>query len=223
MAGRLAWLIYKDLLSESRARCAWPTMLLLGLVVVLLIGLQMGRGAGPRSGMAAGLFWLAVVLTATPALEQSFASERENRCWDGLMLYPVPPALVYTAKLLTNFLMLAVLEAVLLLAFAVFCGVSLLQRPGGLFVVAGLANLGIAALGTLLAAASSRARNGGAMVRLVALPALVPVLLAGAESMSALRDGNLGADGWRWVQLLGAFAVVFTTAGLILFGFLIED
>lgn len=223
MAGRLVWLIYKDIVSEYRARRVWPTMFLLGLVVTVLVGLQMGPSAEGRGRITGGLFWLTVALASLPTLERSFASEQEDGCWDSLMLYPAPPMLLYTAKLLTNVLALAVFEIILSVAFAVFADISLWHRPGPAILVALLADLGIASLGTLLAAAAARNSRNGDLVRLIALPALVPVFLAGAESFRLLRDGPLTDDWWRWVQLLGAFGVLYATAGLVLFAFLIED
>ena len=51
----------------------------------------------------------------------------------------------------------------------------------------------------------------------------MPVVLAAAEATRLLCENRLDAECWRWVQLLGAMAVVFMAAGAILFDDVVED
>ena len=89
--------------------------------------------------------------------------------------------------------------------------------------MAALGNLGIAAVGTLLSALTSGTRHTGSMLALLALPLAVPVVLAAAKATQGLGGDQIDADCWRWVQLLGVFAGVFTAAGVLLFDFVRED
>jgi len=58
---------------------------------------------------------------------------------------------------------------------------------------------------------------------LVVLPLAIPVVLGAAECTRLAVQGQTGESWWRWIQLLGAFAVIFTTAGTLLFEYAIED
>jgi len=49
------------------------------------------------------------------------------------------------------------------------------------------------------------------------------VVLGAAEAMRLILEGDFGPQWWRWLGLLGAFAVLFTTLGLALFDFVIEE
>jgi hypothetical protein len=44
-----------------------------------------------------------------------------------------------------------------------------------------------------------------------------------AEATRLAIEHDFSADWWRWMQLLACFAVVFVTAGIVLFEFAIED
>ncbi|MFH1267122.1 MAG: heme exporter protein CcmB [Planctomycetota bacterium] len=223
MLAKLWWMIHKDLVSEYRARRVWPAMLLFGMVVALVFGIQMDLVADQRRRMVGSLLWLATFFAGMLAIDRSFASEREEGCWEGLLTYPVSPAAIFLAKLAVNVVALAALQAVLIPLFVVFSDVPLLVHPGAMCLVALLGNLGISALGTLLSALATGIRHSGNLLALLVLPMAVPVVLASAEATRLMTQGDFGPQWWRWVQLLGAFAIVFVTAGVLLFDFLVED
>jgi heme exporter protein B len=215
-------MIHKDLMCELRARQAWPAMLLLGMVVVVVFSVQMDTGLASE-GIGGGLLWIAIFFAGTLALERTFAGEREDGCLRGLLLYPVPPGTVYLAKLVVNFVALSSLEIVLVPLFVVFADVPLVRHAASLGLVMVLGNLGIAAVGTLLGGMTSGQSGRANLLALLLLPVVVPVVLGAAEATRLLLLDDVGSAWWRWVQLLGAFAVLFITAGWILFEFVIEE
>jgi len=118
---------------------------------------------------------------------------------------------------------LAALEGVLIPLFVVLSDVPLFDRPGAMLLAALLGNLGIAAVGTLLSALAAGLRQGSGLLLVLVLPLAIPVVLAAAEATRLMLDGDLGPAWWRWIGLLGVFAVVFVTVGLLLFDQAIED
>lgn len=219
----LWWMIHKDLITEFRTRCAWPTMLMLGIVVGLVFSVQMDLLPDQKQRMVGGLLWLAIFFAGMTAIDRSFASEREDGCWEGLRLYPVAPAIVYFAKLLVNAVALGALQCLLFPLFFMLSGLPLWDRPGALLLIAVLGNVGIAAVGTLLSALSTGIGRSGNLLVLLVLPLVIPVVLAAAESTRLVAEGRIDETWWRWVQLLGAFGVIFVTAGAVLFEHAIED
>ena len=222
MAGNLWWLIHKDLVSEWRARRAWPAMLVLGAVVAVLVSLQLEWLPHQKPRVAGGLLWLAIFFAGMIAVDRSFAAEREEGCWEGLTMYPLSPTAVYLAKLCVNMMALATVQAVLIPLFGILCDVPLLASPAALLLVAALGNIGIAAVGTLPSAVAARIARENLLVILV-LPLIIPVLIAAAEASQLLTAGDLGATWWQWVQLLAAFGVIYVTAGIVLFEFVMEE
>ena len=223
MTAKLLWIIHKDLTSEYRAWRVWPAMLLLGVVVAVVFSVQMDLLPEEKCRMVGSLLWLAIFFAAVTAIDHSFASEREDGCWEGLLLYPISPATVYLAKFAVNVVALGALQIVLIPLFVVLSDVPLLDHPWAMLLVAVLGNLGIASLGTLLSALAAGIRQGGNLLMLLVLPMVIPVVLAAAEATRLIAAGDIGPQWLRWVQLLAAFAVVFTTAGTVLFDFAVED
>jgi heme exporter protein B len=223
MASKLWWLIHKDLVVEFRTRQAWPAMLLLGTIVAVVFSMQMELPAQQRPAVAGGLLWLAILFAGLVVIERTCAAEQLDGCWDGLRLYSLPPSMIYVAKLIVNVLALSALECVLVPLFVILSDVPLLVPAWAMVLVAVLGSLGLAAIGTLVSATTLGLRQQGAVLSLLVLPLVLPVVLAAAEATRLIGEHNLGDEWWRWVQFLGAFAIVFVTLGIVLFGFLVEE
>lgn len=217
------WLVHKDLLREFRAPRVWPGMLLLGIVLALIIAMQVDLPQDQQGVLMASLFWLAAVFAGSVALDRSFSGERVAGCWQALLLYPISPGTIFAAKTTVNFLALCCLDCILLPAFVVFSDVSLLARPGPLLVVVVLANLGVAATGTLASALTSGLTQRGNLLVLLLLPLISPVALGAAQATRLLVAGDAQGEWLRWAQLLAVFAALFLTMGTLLFEFVIED
>jgi heme exporter protein B len=223
VAAQICWMIRKDLLSEWRSRRAWPAMILLGIVVAVVFSLQIELPAEQKRQIAASLLWIAIFLAATLSLDRSFALEHEDGCWRALLLYPVSPASVYLAKLTVNVVWLAVLQAALIPLFAVLTDVPLLKLPWAMGLVALLGNIGIASIGTLLSALSARVQKGASLTALLALPMVIPVVLAASEATRIQAEGRIDGAWWDWNGLLACFAAIFIVAGVVLIDFVAEE
>lgn len=216
-------LVAKDLVAEFRLGRSWPVMLLLGLVLVLLLEMQVDLAPLEKQQVVSGLLWLDVFFAGTLMADRLFAAEREDGCWRSLLLYPVSPTTVFFAKTTVMVLALVLLECVLVPAFMIFANIPLLHHPVEFVTVALLANLGYAAVGVVLSAATASLAHRSSLLPLLLLPLMTPVLLSAAAATRLLVSSNPGDTWWRWAQLLSCFAVVFTALGAIVFEYVIED
>jgi len=221
---RKTWsLVRSDLRREFRAPAVLPSVLLLGFLVVAVLSMQLDGPVENQPRMAASLLWLAIFFAGIVSVEQSFAGEREGGCWDALRLYPVAPSVIFTAKLTFNFFILSLLSVVLFPLFAMFGNAPLFLHPGELTLLVIVANAGLAAAGTLVAAITNGLRVRGHLTALLLLPLVLPVLLGGGDATRLLMLAEVSADFWQWLQLLAVFAVVFITAGVLACDYLMED
>jgi heme exporter protein B len=219
----LWWLIHKDLSRAFRAQSIWPAMLLLGLLLVCLLGIHIDLPNEQKEPLVGGFLWITIAFAGTLAVESSFASERENRCWEMLTLYPIAPSMLYVAKLLINVVSLLVLEIVLIPAFIAMTDVPLLAHPWAMVLTAALGNIGFAAIGTLVSAATINLQGRSGVVALLFLPLVTPVVLACARATGMLLAGEVDAQWWQWIQFLAAFAVVSTSIGVVVFEVQLEE
>jgi heme exporter protein B len=112
---------------------------------------------------------------------------------------------------------------VLIPLFAVLCDTQLLLHPVAILIVTLMAAYGLAAAGTLVGALTLGLKGRGDLLTLLLLPLVLPVVLAAGDATRLLLADELDFDFWRWLQLLAAFAVTFTTAGIMVCPFVIED
>jgi heme exporter protein B len=85
-------------------------------------------------------------------------------------------------------------------------------------------NLALAFVGTLVAALAIRTRARDLIVPLVALPLLVPALIAAARAVAPLLAGaGAGALPMKWLAVLALYDLVFGLLAYAVFDFLLED
>ena len=211
----------KDLRIERRSRVAMQQVLPFGAIVLVLFAFALDPDRGLLSRVAPGLFWTAVLLAALLAVGRAFAVEEGNAARDGLRLSGLDGMAIFFGKAAAIVVELAVLEVVLGLGVVVLYDVEV---HGVLLIVAAAipATIGLAATGTVYGVLGLGVRARETLVPLLVLPAVTPVMLGGTQAFDAALDGRPG-DGWPWVQLLWAFALLVVTLGALAFGPLLEE
>jgi heme exporter protein B len=175
--------------------------------------------------LASGVLWVTLLLAAVIGVSRLFAAEREQGGIEGLLLAPVDRTALFVAKAAALFAMLVAVEVVAVPAFGL-----LLLGPGlggtlpELLAVLGLGNLGIAAVGALVAALAAETRAHELIVPLLLLPLLVPLLIACAQATEPFLRQNQGPeDLGRWLGLLTLYDVIFVLVSIAVFDYLLED
>jgi len=211
----------KDLRIEARSRVATNQVAPFAVLVLVLFGFALDPDRGILSRASAGLFWVAVLFSALLAVQRSFAIEAVDGGSDGLRLLGLDPAGIFMGKAAAVFVELAALELLLTVGVVVLYGVDL-GGAGLMVATAAVATLGLAAAGTVYGALSAGLRVRETLLPLLLLPVLAPVLLSATRAWEVALGTSVD-DGWRWVQLLAVFAVVYLTFGLVGFGALMEE
>ena len=191
-----AALARKDVLLELRAKETLPSMLLFVIAALVIFHFALPAGSGELA--AHGLLWVALVFTALLGLARAWAPEREGGALDGLVLAPSDRSAIWLGKSAAVFVFLALIELVALPAFALFF--SPLQAEGVLGVL--LANIGICAVGTLLAAMAAASRTRELILPLLFLPLAIPLVVGGVGS-------SVSTDPGRYLLFLGLYDAVF--------------
>ena len=224
MIGAARAILRKDIRIELRTKESVPAMTLFTLTVYVLFHFGLDRDT-LDGALASGVLWVTLLLAAVIGVSRLFAAEREQGGLDGLLLAPVDRTSLFVAKAAALFLFLCAVELVAVPAFTL-----LLLGPGlgaafpELLAILALGNLGIAALGALVAAIAAETRARELIVPLLLLPLLVPLLIACAQATEPLlrQDGG-PEDLARWLGLLTLYDVVFVLLSVAVFDFLLED
>jgi heme exporter protein B len=217
-------ILAKDIRLELRTKESVPAMTLFTLTVYVLFHFGLDRNTLDGS-LASGVLWVTLLLAAVVGVARLFAAEREQGGIDGLLLAPIDRTSLFLAKGAALFLFLCAVEVVALPAFALLLlGPDLLEPLPRLLPVLLLANVGLSAVGALVAALASETRAPDLIVPLLLLPLLVPVLIAAAQATEPLLRDDPSADKLgRWLGVLTLYDVVFVLLSVAVFDYLLED
>jgi heme exporter protein B len=220
----VAALIRKDVALERRSFESVPAMLMFSISVFVLFHFGLDRSS-LAGDLAAGVLWVTLLLAAVLGMNRLFVAEREQGGFDGFLLAPVDRTALYVAKATVLFGFLVLVELIAVPAFAI-----LLLEPGigqalpELLAVLLLADAGIAVVGTLVGALGVQTRARDLIIPLMALPLLVPVVIAAAEATAPLLEsGGAGDFGVRWLGVLALYDAVFGLLAYAVFDFLLEE
>jgi heme exporter protein B len=220
----VAALLAKDLALELRTGESVPAMVLFSVTtyVIFHFGLNRDTIAGD---LAAGVLWVTLLFAAILGVNRLFVAEHEQGGFDGFLLAPVDRTAMFVAKAIALFAFLCVVELVAVPAFAVLLlGPSPGQALPELVLVLALANAGVAVTGTLVAALAIQTRARDLIVPLLALPLLVPVVLASARTTTPLlAPGGAQPLPGDWLLVLALYDLVFALIAYAVFDFLLED
>ena len=138
------------------------------------------------------------MFTALIGLSRAFAAEREQGLIDVLVLAVSDRSAIWLGKALSILFFLGLAEIVALPAFALFFG----PVDWALILGVALADLGIAAVGTLLAAMAAASRARELLLPLLFLPLAIPIVVGGVGA-------GVTDDPGRFLAFLGLYDALF--------------
>jgi heme exporter protein B len=215
-------LLRKDLLLELRRRESLLTMFFFGTLLLFVFHFSFDLAPERVAEMAPALLWLAFLFTGTLGLAQLFEAERGNHCLEALLLSPMDRGALFLAKTAFNLILMVLVEIVVIPLFWILFNLGSWDVIPNLFLVTFLGTVGFCVLGTLLSAATLKARARELLLPLVLFPLMIPVILGTIRCMETiLRAGELG-EALPWLRLLIGFDVIFLTVGVLIFDWVIE-
>ena len=200
----------KDLTLELRARDTLPAMLL--FVLSMLVVFHFVLPADSSELAAKGLLWVAILFTALLGLSRAFAAEREDDAIDGLILATRDRSAIWLGKALAVLAFLALAEVVAVPAFALF----FTHVDGATIAGVVLADIGICAVGTLLAAMAAASRARELLLPLIFLPLAIPIVVGGVGASVA---GNPA----KYVAFLAIYDAIFGLVAWASFDYVLTE
>jgi len=205
----------KDIRLEWRSKDALNAMLFFSLLVVVIFVFSFDPLAEESRHIVGGLVWVAFLFAAVVALNQTWARELRNQVLDAYRVSPAPANALFLAKVLGNFIMVGILEALMAPLFVIFYNLRVLGPAWQLIPVALLGTWALVVNGTFFAAMSLRTRSRELMLPLLLFPVSIPAVLGMVAATTNILTGENPAH--FYIVLLLTYDVVFTTACLALF------
>lgn len=218
-----AAILAKDLRAELRTLQSLPAMGLFAVTTFVIFRFGLDRTTLSGS-LAAGVLWATLLFAALLGVNRLFVAEREQGGFDAIRLAPIDRSTLFAAKAAALLAYLLVLELIVVPVFALFF-LDSAAALGPLAAVLLLADLGIAATGTLISSMAVHSRARDLLGPLVLLPLVVPLMIAATGASEPLL--SLGGPGYHrfgtWLAVLGLYDLVFLLIGYAVFDFLLED
>jgi heme exporter protein B len=205
-----AVLARKDLLLELRSRDTVPAMLLFVVGTLVVFHFALPESAGDDA--ARGLLWIAILFTALLGLGRVYAAEREHGGLDGLLLAPSDRSVIWLGKTASVVVFLLLMEVIAVPAFALFYAPVDAAMIGAIL----LADIGIAAVGTLLSAIALASRTRELLLPLLFLPLAIPVIIGGVGA-------SVADDPGRFLWFLGLYDGIFAIISWASFEYVVTE
>ena len=213
----------KDLRTELRTLQSLPAMALFAVTtfVIFRFGLDRTQLSG---SLASGVLWATLLFAAVLGINRLFVAERQEGGFDAIRLAPIDLTALFAAKAAALVVYLVVLEAIVVPVFGIFFLDSAAAIPP-LAAVLLLADVGLAATGTLISSMAVNSRARDLLGPLVLLPLVVPLMIAATgASRHLLAAGGPGYERFgTWLAVLGLYDLIFLLVGYAVFDFLLED
>jgi heme exporter protein B len=201
----------KDLLSEWRSRELVPALAQFVVLALVIANFGFQIDSHNATAIAPGVLWLALVFAGLVAFGRAFAAEKEQSTLEQVILTSAPPSAIFAGKAMAALALLALCEAVLLPALALFFGTPL---TFGLVIAVFAATVGMAALGCMFAALVSQLRAREVMLPLLALPLWIPFIVVGGQAVQIAMGGGepFGQSLWLLIDFDILFLVLTSLA-----------
>jgi heme exporter protein B len=213
-------IIRKDLAMEMRSRERFVSMLIFALLVVLIFSFTLDLRAQDVVSVAPGVLWVSFGFAGMLGLGRSFVREREEGCLDGLLLCPIERSAIYVAKMIDNVILISAMQMITLPIFLALFNLPfvVLMLPVML-----LGAMGLAAMGTLLAAMMVHARTSDLLLPILFFPVVIPILIAVARLSAGLIAGQPWAEIGHWLHFAIGFNTILLTVSYLCFDDVIEE
>jgi heme exporter protein B len=223
MRGRVAAIVWKDLLIERRTKASFHSMLFFAALVLFVFSFAISPDTPLLKRIAAGLLWVAIIFTGILSLSRTYQAEESGGALEGLRMAPGDYRAIYLGKLAGNIVVLLAMELVLFPASAVLFQLEILPHALPLAGVAILGTLGFSVVGTFYAALTLNLRAREILLPLLLIPALIPPLLGAVNATQLVLDGNPLGEAAIWVRLMVAYDVTFFVVCTWIFPIAVEE
>ncbi|HIM83423.1 MAG TPA: hypothetical protein EYM55_02215 [Candidatus Marinimicrobia bacterium] len=216
-------LLKKDLLIELRSKEIVVSMAAFGVSVILLYSFSFNESPRTFSIFASGLIWMVFLFISVLGLHRSFSLEKEFDAIGLILSAPVDRSLIFLSKWVSGFLFLLIAQIIIVPLFWLFLDLDIPEQIGLWLLIFIMTDLGIAAIGSLVAGITLRARMSEVLLPILLFPLVSPLLIAAVKSTDAILMG-LPFEEWKiWAAIIFTFVIAFSVTGVLIFEYVSEE
>lgn len=213
----------KDLYSEWKTKQVVTTMLIFSGLVIVTFSFAFDPSNTAVRAIVPGLIWVITIFAAILGLNRSFLSETKNDNLHGIIVSPTDPSSIYLGKVIANFVFVLVVQLISIPVLFILFNFKFLGNLPLFIGVVFLGTFGFISVGTFLAGLAANSRSSEMLLPILLFPIVSPVIIAAVQATKILLiDLEQIASAISWMQLMGAYNIIFFVLCLILFEYVLE-
>lgn len=220
---KITAIIWKDLVTEIRSKEIFPIMLVFGILVLLIFNFAFEFKSEITPNTISSILWITFIFSGLLSLSRSFALEKENSAILSLVITPTDKTLIYIGKLLSNFVLIFLMELIIIPVFILFFNLDFFSELIPILGVVALGTFGFISIGTFFSSMALNTKMKELMLPVLTFPIIIPVIITSVKICSAILEGKDFIQYKSSLQVLVTFDIIFAVACAVLFEYLIED
>ena len=212
----------KELKVEFRNKQMINSYIILALMILVAFRFSLSIADTSLDQLASPILWITFFFSGMFSLSLTYKREVEHGTQEGLLLAPISPASIYFGKLLTNLIVIYLLELFVIIVFFAFFSVTTPDLLA-LFIIISLGTLGVVSLGNIISAISANLEQSEVMLPVLLIPVLLfTVIMSSVTATSKVFTGSTLFDVMPEIRIILAFGVVFLAVGYLLIDYVLE-
>ena len=216
-------IVRKDFISEFRSRDMFISMFTFSLIIIFVFNLVLDLTSNIKNIVSPAVLWITFLFSGSIGLSRSYSLEKESEAIKGLLLAPVDRSLIYMGKFFSNLIFLLIIEIITIPIFIILFNYDFSIKIIEIMLVIFLGTIGFSTVGTLFSAISLNTRLREVLLPILYFPIIIPVLLNVVRITTSLLSGESLSSNSSSLQVLIAFDIIFFSAGLLLYEYVIEE
>lgn len=215
-------IVRKDLQIERRTRQTVSLMLMFAVSIVVMFNFALEAKLDAVQNVATGLLWAAIMLAGTLGLNRSIDQENENQAIDAILIAPVERSAIYIGKVISVYLFVLFMDAILILIFIVAFGKPLYRPPAVLLILLG--SFGYVAAGVLVTSITIQTRARSVLLPVLLLPLILPLVLSAASGVASFMVDTPPelAEVTSNFAIVAAYDLLMLTVGVLTYNYVVE-
>ena len=215
-------IVRKDLQIERRTRQTVSLMLMFAVSIVVMFNFALEAKLDAVQNVATGLLWAAIMLAGTLGLNRSIDQENENQAIDAILIAPVERSAIYVGKVISVYLFVLFMDAILILIFIVAFGKPLYRPPALLLIL--LRSFGYVAAGVLVTSITIQTRARSVLLPVLLLPLILPLVLSAASGVASFMVDTPPelAEVTSNFAIVAAYDLLMLTVGVLTYNYVVE-
>jgi len=214
-------LLWKDILSEWRAKLFVIASLSFGIMLLLIVGMALDTAPRLPVDWGAGVLWLCIFFASSISMTRHDMKDREFAGLTGLFIAPVDRSVLFYAKWVSTFLFVLISELGLVLGYFIILNQKMPQSLLWFVLTVILGTMGLTAVGTFLSTLAATSSMRDVIVPLLMFPVCIPLFLA-VIRLTVYALEKTGAFPLLWMIVLLCYNVAFSILPLLLYEILLE-